>query len=142
MLKVEINWLLIESLLAKWDVTDRFFRFFSIEMCPTIKEYSRIVRVEYNTKFIVAPPLNQGFESRTSEILGIKKDAITKGMNKQMWFQSSMSLFTSQDAYKKKKKLAFLSSIEEWSQNQVLARELAIPDHVFPRNLDSIDTGL
>lgn len=33
LLKVEINWRLIESLVAKWDAVDRVFRFGTIDLC-------------------------------------------------------------------------------------------------------------
>lgn len=57
MMKVEINRWITESLMTNWDVADRVLGFGSINLCATIKEYSRILEIHYNRKFIVAPHL-------------------------------------------------------------------------------------
>lgn len=59
LLRVEINHWLIESLVAKWDAADPVFLFGSVDMCPTIEEYSGILGFHYKTDFIVSPPINQ-----------------------------------------------------------------------------------
>lgn len=76
LLKVEINRWLINELLARWHTVDQVFRFGTLDLCLTIKEYSRILGVHYDTDFIVMPPLNQGFKIRMSRDLGIKKEII------------------------------------------------------------------
>lgn len=40
LLKAEINWWLIEGLVARWDDVNRVFRFGMTELCPPIKEDS------------------------------------------------------------------------------------------------------
>lgn len=42
LLKVAINRWLINDLMARWDPIDQVLRFGTIELCPTIEEYSRI----------------------------------------------------------------------------------------------------
>lgn len=44
---VEKNWWLTEILTVKWDVKGRIFQFGAIELCSTIKEYARILGVQY-----------------------------------------------------------------------------------------------
>lgn len=58
LLKVEINWWLIEGLVTKWDVVDWVVRFGTIDLYLTIDEHSRILGIQYNTGSIVTPPLN------------------------------------------------------------------------------------
>lgn len=76
LLKVEINRWLINDLLARWHTVDQVFRFWTLDLCLTIKEYSRIPGDHYDTDFIVMPPLTQGFKIRMSRDLGIKKEII------------------------------------------------------------------
>lgn len=58
LLKVEINWWLIEGLVTKWDVVDWVVRFGTIDLYLTIDEHSRILGIQYNTDSIVTPPLS------------------------------------------------------------------------------------
>lgn len=81
-----------------------------------IKEYSRLLGVQYYTDSIVTPPSNQGFRSRMSE--GIKRSII-----EQKWGTNECALnflyylFSNQDIYKKNSS-AFQVSHEEWKQNR------------------------
>lgn len=43
LLGVEINWGLIKGLISKWDIIDQVFRFGTINLCPIVKEYSKIL---------------------------------------------------------------------------------------------------
>lgn len=49
------------------------FWFGAIEICPTIKEYARILGVQHDIDFIVSPLLNTSFKLPMSTTLGIKK---------------------------------------------------------------------
>lgn len=76
LLKVEVNWWLINDLMARWDTIDRVFRFETIDLCSTIEKYSQILGVYYDTQSIIMPPLKQGFKMRMSKDLGIKKEIL------------------------------------------------------------------
>lgn len=76
LLKVEINRWLMNDLVTRWDTVNRVFRFETINLCPTIEEYSRFLGVHYDTDSIVMPPLNQSFKMRMSKDLRIKKEIL------------------------------------------------------------------
>lgn len=78
LLRVKINRWLIKGLISTWDITDRVFRFSAIELCLTIKKYSRILGVPHNKGFIVFPSFNQGFRSWMSKISGSRRISGTK----------------------------------------------------------------
>lgn len=143
LLKTEINWWLIMSLVNKWDPIGRVFRFGPINLCPTIEEYSRLLGIHYNTDAIVTPPLNQGFKSRMSKTLGVKRSIIEqKGNANECTMKFLCDLFAGQDAYEKNSS-AFWVTHEDWKRNRVLAIELAILGHIlFPKNLTGVDVRL
>lgn len=101
LLEVEINWWLIENLVARWDIVDLVSRFKSIDLCPTIEE-SRIIRAHYNIDSIVTPPLDQGFIMRMSKDLGIKRKILGPRIKMNECPLNFLSnLFASQDAYER-----------------------------------------
>lgn len=113
-------------------------------MCPTMEEYSIILGVNYNTEVIVTPTLNQGFRSRISKVMGIKKGIVEKGNKENKCTLSFLfCLFIGWDTYQKIWP-AFCSSREDWSQNCMLSMEFAILGQVllFLRNLEKVDKGL
>lgn len=58
------------------------FHFGSIDLCSTVEVYSRILGDPYDTDSIVTPPFNQGFKLWRSKGLGIKKNVLEKGDDK------------------------------------------------------------
>lgn len=52
----------------------------SIDMCPAIEDYSRIIGAHCNIEFIITPLLNQRFRSHTSKSSGSKRAPLTKKM--------------------------------------------------------------
>lgn len=55
--EVEIDWWLLESLIDKWDLRSRVFRFGIIEMFPTLEKYAAFLGVPYDV-LVVSPPIS------------------------------------------------------------------------------------
>lgn len=71
-----INLDLIEAIMDKWDTTNWVLRFGMVEMCPTIKEYVRLIGVPHNSEKIVILCLELSFKERLSKTLWIKRKSL------------------------------------------------------------------
>lgn len=70
LLELKVNRWLIESLISKQDDIDPVFRFGTINLCPTIEEYSKLLGVPYDTESMIAPSFNQGFKYEYPKLFG------------------------------------------------------------------------
>lgn len=71
---IVINLDLIETIVSRWDMKNRVFRFGTVEICPTTEEYARLIGVPYDCENVIFPCFELSFKQRLSKTLGVKRN--------------------------------------------------------------------
>lgn len=121
---------------------DRVFQFATIDLCPTIEEYSRILGMPYNTVLCFLH-YSIRFRSGRPQNFGDQKEHLGKKavkLKNVLWACSAIYRQT-KCIWKQSSNLWLL--VSRWSHKRVLAFELAVLSHVmFSRDLEGVNTGL
>lgn len=123
---------------------NRVFRFGTVEICPTIEEYARLIGVPYVCESVFVPCFEPSFKQRLSKTLGIRKKLLeTEGeFLKRCSLSFFCGLYRTGEQYDRPK-AAFLIKRQLWANNRVKAFELSVLGHIlFPKESTHIDLGL
>ena len=104
------------------------FSFGSHVLCPTIEEYTQLLRAPDCSEGVTLPDLRVGPAHVFHELLGVRQSEVNKVLNvcggEAMQFKTLFSWFASPSSYHEKRTI-FIGHYENWKQNQVTAFVIA-----------------
>ena len=128
LLRVQFHWELIRALHYFWDPVLLAFSFGPHVLCPTIEEYTQLLRAPDYSEGVTIPDLKVGPAHMFQELLGVRQSEINKVLNvcggEAVQFKTLVSWFASPSSYYEKRAI-FIGSHESWKQNRVTAFVIA-----------------
>ena len=122
LLRVQFHWELIRALHYFWDPNLVAFSFGPHVMCPTIEEYTQLLRAPECSEDITTPDLKIGPAHIFHELLGVRQSEVNKALNvcggEAIQFKTLVSWFASPSSYYEKRTI-FIGHHENWKQNRV-----------------------
>ena len=126
LLKVQFHWDLVRALHYFWDPTLMAFSFGPHILCPTIEEYTHLLRAPDCSQDIAVPNIEANPTYTFNTLLGVRRSEIILDAcdNKGIKFATLISWFGSPYAYQEKRSI-FIGDHETWKRNRVTAFILA-----------------